>query len=202
MALSGEAMLDAARDAARFFVGKGDIHHALVRLTERLDSAGIPFAIVGALAMAEHGYRRMTEDIDILLSAEGLADFKAKFVGRGYVERFPGSRGLRDTDTGVPIDIVVQGEYPGDGKPKPVAFPDPQSLAPAGTMKPLPLTNLIEIKLASGMTAPHRLRDLADVLELIRANGLAASFADKLDPYVRDKFAELWRSAQTGDDET
>jgi hypothetical protein len=32
----------------------------------------------------------------------------------------------------------------------------------------------MELKLAAGMTAPHRLRDLADVLELIRVNGLPA----------------------------
>jgi hypothetical protein len=56
---------------------------------------------------------------------------------------------------------------------------------------------LIELKLASGMTAPHRLRDLADVLELIRARPLPESFAEALDPYVRDRFLELWHAAQT-----
>jgi hypothetical protein len=60
----------------------------------------------------------------------------------------------------------------------------------------LPLEKLIELKLASGMTAPHRLKDLADVLELIRARALAETFAEQLDPYVREKFSELWRAAQ------
>jgi hypothetical protein len=46
------------------------------------------------------------------------------------------------------------------------------------------------------MTAPHRLKDLADVLELIRARSLPVGFAEALDPYVRDKFRELWRAAQ------
>jgi hypothetical protein len=54
----------------------------------------------------------------------------------------------------------------------------------------------MELKLAAGMTAPHRLRDLADVLELIRVNGLPADLAEKLDPYVRDKYLELWTAAQ------
>jgi len=41
------------------------------------------------------------------------------------------------------------------------------------------------------MTAPDRLRDLADVQELIRAADLDASFAARIDPSVRDKFLEL-----------
>jgi hypothetical protein len=44
------------------------------------------------------------------------------------------------------------------------------------------------------MTAPDRLRDLADVQELIRAEKLEESFALKLDPSVRGKFVELVRS--------
>jgi hypothetical protein len=54
------------------------------------------------------------------------------------------------------------------------------------------LDKLIELKLASGMTAPHRLRDLADVQELIKIRRLPADFAERLDPYVRDKYLELW----------
>jgi hypothetical protein len=63
----------------------------------------------------------------------------------------------------------------------------------------LPLPRLIELKLASGMTAPHRLKDLADVLEVIRTLKLVSEFADELDPYVRDKYRELWQAAQIQD---
>jgi hypothetical protein len=44
------------------------------------------------------------------------------------------------------------------------------------------------------MTAPHRLRDLADVQELIKIRRLAADFAERLDPYLRDKYLELWNA--------
>jgi hypothetical protein len=57
------------------------------------------------------------------------------------------------------------------------------------------------IMLARSLSAAHRLKDLADVLELIRAAGLQDSLADRLDPSVRAKFAELWIAAQTRDDE-
>ena len=50
---------------------------------------------------------------------------------------------------------------------------------------------LIELKLASGMTNPGRLKDLTDVQELIRALDLPMSFADGLNPFVQDKFREL-----------
>jgi hypothetical protein len=65
----------------------------------------------------------------------------------------------------------------------------------------LPLPRLIELKLASGLSAPHRLKDLADVLELVRAAHLGAELGDQLDPSVRAKFAELWQAAQAEDPE-
>ena len=55
----------------------------------------------------------------------------------------------------------------------------------------------MELKLASGMTNSGRLKDLADVLELIKAIGLAIDFAHKLDPFVREKFNELWQAAKS-----
>lgn len=101
---------------------------------------------------------------------------------------------------GVDIDIVLAGSFPGDGKPKPVVFPDPAVAAERGArVALLPLPRLIELKLASGMTAPHRLRDLADVIELVRAVGLPADLAAELAPYVLEKYLELWRAEQFED---
>jgi hypothetical protein len=61
----------------------------------------------------------------------------------------------------------------------------------------LPLPTLIELKLASGMSAPHRLKDLADVIELVRALSLAKDLGSSLDASVRGKYEELWDAAQT-----
>lgn len=190
------------RDAGRFFMGQGQVHQALEKLTAILDAQGIPYAIIGAMALNEFGYRRVTVDVDVLLTREGLDEFRSRNLGRGYVEKFPGSRGVRDTEHGVDIDIVLAGTYPGDGQPKPVAFPDPAVAAERGArIALLPLARLIELKLASGMTALHRLKDLADVLEVIRTLQLSAEFAGDLNPYVREKFLELWQAAQTRDPE-
>ncbi len=60
------------------------------------------------------------------------------------------------------------------------------------------LEKLVELKLASGMTAPDRLKDLADVQELIKIRGLSRDFAGKLDPYVREKYLELLEAVERG----
>ena len=188
----------ALENAESFFMKTGKLHRAALELARRLDEAQIPYAIAGAMALSGHGYERMTTDVDILLTREGLAHFKQANLGRGYVEKFEGSKGLRDTENDVPIDVLIAGEFPGDGLPKPVAFPDPAGVSVEGErFHILPLPTLLELKLASGMTAAHRLKDLADVLEVIRAVQLPESFADNLNPYVREKYLELWRAAQS-----
>lgn len=181
------------REASEFFMGRGDVRKTMRRLAERLASESIPYAVAGGMALGEHGYVRMTDDVDIVLTASGLERFVERCVGRGYVPAFPGAaREFRDAETRVRIEVLVTGEYPGDGKPKPVSFPHPEtsSIEVAG-IRVIELPRLVELKLASGMTAPDRLRDLADVQELIRAEELDESFADRLDPSVRAKFLEL-----------
>ena len=60
------------------------------------------------------------------------------------------------------------------------------------------LEKLIELKLASGMSAPHRLRDLADVQDLITRLDLSLSLADSLDPSVQAAYRDLWAKANKG----
>jgi hypothetical protein len=92
----------------------------------------------------------------------------------------------------------VTGEYPGDGKPKPVAFPDPAQAAVVEVhgIRLLALPRLIELKLASGMTNPARVRDLADVQDLIKLLHLPGDFAAQVDSYVQAKYRELWDAVQ------
>lgn len=197
-----ERFLSGAREAERFFTNSSKVHLALERLVDRLTSLEIPYAIIGALSLNAYGYQRTTSEIDVLLRPEGLETFKRACLGRGYIERFPGSNDVRDAEQDVKINVFLMGEYPGDGKEKPIAFPDPAEEAVRGErFALLPLSTLIELKLASGMTAPHRLRDLADVIELIRVNALEEEFAVSLDPYVQEKYRELWRAAQDTDEE-
>jgi hypothetical protein len=195
----GERML---REASAYFAGEGRLHGTLRRLTRRLNVEGIPYVLLGGLALAEHGYPRLTEDIDLLLTPSGLERFRQQLVGRGYRPAFSGAKKtFRDTETGVRIEIVTAGEYPGDGLPKPVAFPDPVASEVAVEIEGIrvvTLEKLIELKLASGMSAPHRLRDLADVQDLIVHLKLPLSLADQLDAWVQAAYRDLWEKAHAG----
>jgi hypothetical protein len=202
LAESERRFFEGVARGSEFFMGKGNVRAAMEKITTLLESLEIPYAIVGALSLSEYGYERFTHDVDLLLTREGLKQFKERWLGRGYVEKFEGSRGVRDVENDVLIDVVLAGDYPGDGKPKPVSFPDPSREARRGArVRLLPLERMIELKLASGMSAPHRLRDLADVVELIRRCQLPRGFDSRLDPSVREKFQELWSAAQTSDPE-
>jgi hypothetical protein len=100
----------------------------------------------------------------------------------------------------VNIDVLSTGRFPGDDQPKPIAFPDPAQVARRGErFALLPMPRFIELKLASGMVAPHRGKDLVDIQELISSAALPAAVADELHPWVREKFLELWHLAQTPD---
>ena len=190
------------REASAYFAGQGQLHSALRRLVQRLNEEGIPYALLGGLALAEHGYPRLTEDIDVLMTARGLERFCQSLVGRGYRPAFAeAAKTFRDTETGVRIEVVTTGEYPGDGLPKPVAFPDPA--APGVTVevegiRVVTLERLIELKLASGTSAPHRLRDLADVQDLIMRLELPLGLAERLDTSVQAAYRDLWEKASAG----
>ena len=98
--------------------------------------------------------------------------------------------------------MLIVGGYPGNGLEKPVAFPPPEE-AVENLGEGLPYLNLIvliDLKLARGMTAKHRLQDFADAIQLIRSNKLLNGYADHPAPYVRDKFLEIWDTAQIEED--
>lgn len=186
----------------RFFVGQADVQKAAQKIVAILEAENIPYAVIGALALNEYGYRRVTVDVDLVMREEDLQRFKQRWLGRGYAERVRGTGKLIDTEFDVRIDVLSSGRFPGDDKPKPIAFPDPSTTAIRGEpFAILPVERWIELKLASGMVAAHRLKDLADVQELIRAARLPLSTADRLDPWVREKFLELWRAVEKGDAE-
>ncbi|MCG8584448.1 MAG: nucleotidyltransferase family protein [Pirellulales bacterium] len=190
-ALAGDVQW-AVREGSMHFEGTGAVHKTLEKFTRHLDELKIPYAIVGGMALFLHGYRRFTEDVDILVSEEGLAQIHEHLTGRGYVPLFEGSKNLRDADHGVRVEFIVTGRYPGDGKPKGIAFPDPAtSTTDIGGFSCIDLRTLIELKLASGL-APGRRRDLADVQELIRVLKIPADYSDRLDMSVRKVFDQLW----------
>jgi hypothetical protein len=183
----------ALREGSMHFEKGNAVHQALRKITGRLTELGIPYAVVGGMAMFFHGYRRFTDDVDVLVTSEGLKELHRQLEGLGYLPPFAGSKQLRDTENGVRVEFLVSGEYPGDGKPKPVSFPKPdESSIEIEGIRFLRLPQLIEIKLASGMSNPRRAQDLVDVQRMIELLNLPEGLATQLNPYVQDKYKEIW----------
>jgi len=188
----------AFREGSMHFEKESAVHKTLERIAQRLDELCIPYAVVGGMALFFHGLRRFTEDVDLLVTREGLQELHRRLEGLGYLPPFAGSKHLRDTESGVRIEFLVAGDYPGDGLPKPIAFPDPAAVSvDIEGIHFLALPTLIELKLASGMTNPGRLKDLGDVQGLIANLGLSENLASELHPFVRDKYVELWHGVQS-----
>ena len=201
-ALTYEARLNqdrrwAMEEGSMHFDKQSSVHRTMRSIARRLDELQIPYALVGGMALFQHGFRRFTEDVDLLVTADGLKLLHEKLEGLGYLPPFQGSKNLRDTETGVKIEFLVTGGYPGDGLPKPVMFPDPEGVSEIlDGVRCLTRAKLVELKLASG-TAAWRQKDLGDVQEMIRIFDLPLEFRDELHPWVRDSYERLWQGVRS-----
>lgn len=91
---------------------------ALEDIGSLLDDAGIPFAVIGGLAVGVHGEPRHTADIDLVLAAdvEGGLNLLASLSGTGFVPLFAGAEEvvrrafilpLRHAETGLTLDLAI-----------------------------------------------------------------------------------------------
>jgi hypothetical protein len=183
-------------EGGKFFEGTSKTHLALHKIAKRLGEIGVDYVVVDGMAMFQHGYRRFTEDVDLLVTREGLEEVHRALEGLGYRPPFQNSKHLRDTEYGIKIEFLVTGEFPGDGKPKPVAFPAPAAVADEfDGIRYINLATLIELKLASGMTNRDRRKDLVDVMEMIKVLDLPITFAGRLNTFVQEEYRRLWEDA-------
>jgi hypothetical protein len=174
-----------------FFQGRDDVHQTMRRLATRLREEQIPYALIGGMALMLHGFKRVTGDVDVITTREGFEAIHQRLIGNGYEGK---RKRIRDVETGIQIDFFTTGEYPGDGKPKAVAFPDPSASVELEGLPVIELPKLIELKLASGMTNALRIRDSADVMDLIQKLRLPRELAEQLDPSVRDEYLRMWEA--------
>jgi hypothetical protein len=156
-------------------MGEAEAQLALHKLAAILEAEGLPYAIIGALALDEYGHRRVTVDANLVMGEEHLQEFKRRRLGRGYAERVPGTGKLVDTEHGVNVNVLSTGRFPGDDKTKPIAFPDPAKTAVRGerfALLPLPRYIRAEARFGNGRAppgqrsgrrpGPHQERGVAD----------------------------------------
>lgn len=192
----GQGFWEGLKEVSLFFQGKDEVHKTMRRLARRLERAGIPYAVVGGMAVKAHKYRRTTADVDVLLTPEGLEAFRQRIAGKNYRLVEGRSRRFMDTANDIHIDLLVTGRRPGMGQPTPLTFPDPTKVCEViDKIKVINLCTLIELKLAA-----RRYQDFADVVNLIRFNNVDETFAKQLHPSVRQDYVECLEQMRREDE--
>lgn len=187
---------DRIKEVDMFFQKSAPVHKTMRRVVKQLQKACIPYAIVGGMAVNAHGHQRTTDDLDVLLTAEGLAEFRKRFVPKHYDTHPRLPRRFTDRKNEVIIDFLVTGLYPGSGRPGPISYPDPAAVSQTiEELQVLELATLIQLKLAA-----RRHQDFADVVSLIRVQQLDESFAGRLHPSVRGDYIECLEERRREDE--
>jgi predicted nucleotidyltransferase len=169
---------------------------ALERVADHLRSEQIPFAVIGATAMAIHGVSRATQDVDLLVSSTRClrAEFWEALRASGL------SIEVREGDDDDPLAGVVRVSEPNRdmvidvivGKPTwqatVLSSAQPQDID--GIELPVAAAaDVILLKLYAG-----GVQDRWDIVQLLAANPSAAADVDArlhmLPPYA----LQLWRS--------
>lgn len=184
------------KEVSRFFQGKGEVHKAMRRVVKRLEKAELAYAIVGGMAVFAHHYERTTDDVDLLLTSDGFAEFKRRFVPKNYEPVPQRPRRFVDRANRVPLDVLVTGKFPGSGQPGPITYPDPADVCEViDKRQVVNLATLVQLKLAA-----RRYQDFADVVNLIRFNDLDESFVDQLHSSIRMDFIECLEEKRREDE--
>jgi hypothetical protein len=154
----------------------------------RLAEHEIPHLIVGGLAVQEYGYPRVTIDVDIVVPdvLEAVEFLTANLSGPFFrVPEFPDR--VEDRRNGVEIDLLPAGKVVKRGCKIP--FPQPSKIAEQFQI--VSLEELISLKLDSWNNSPnHRLKDKADVVELILRRKLPRDLA--VNPAIQKLYVETW----------
>ncbi len=152
----------------------------------------IPHLIVGGVAVQEHGYPRVTIDVDIVVpdvfeAVEFLtADLTGPFARvKGYEDR------VEDRRNGVQVDLLPAGKVLKRG----CKVPFPQPTEATEKLQIVRLEVLLSLKLDSSAHSPlRRLRDKTDVVELILRRKLPRDLP--VAPAVRALYLETWDALQ------
>jgi hypothetical protein len=144
----------------------------------RLADHLIPHLIVGGIAVQEHGYPRVTIDVDMVVPdvLDALEILTADVTGPLFRRR-----------TETMIDLLPAGKVLREGCQVPFPLPTVAS----DELQIVGLEKLISLKLDSWSHAPlRRLKDKSDVVEIILRRKLPRDLA--VDAAVRRFYLETW----------
>ncbi len=159
--------------------GRGEILETAKEISALFRESGLSAAIIGGIAVVLHGHWRATRDIDVLVGSSSRK-IAALLESHGFVFDPVRREFVRD---GIPVHLVLS-EQTGTTLTRTVEI--------EGVLT-VPLNDLIEMKLRSGMKHLLRAQDLADVIGLIRHQRLTGEFARSIEKTLRPAFRKLVR---------
>jgi hypothetical protein len=149
---------------------------------------GIPHLIVGGFAVQEHGYPRVTIDVDIVVPDPPEAvEWITSNLGGPFFKVYGVEDRVEDRRNGVLIDLLPAGRVLKNGCKIP--FPEPKIVAEG--IRIVSLEDLISLKLDSWANSPvHRHRDKSDVIELIKSRNLSRDLT--VNPAILELYITTW----------
>jgi hypothetical protein len=149
-----------------------------------LSRSGVPSLVVGGYAVQENGYARFTSDVDIVVP--DIQEARTRLLNQGFKEVPMSDLTVIDQMTTVRVKLMPGGGSTGPG---PIQLPMPVTVANEPSIADL--QTLLEMKLSSYVGSPvSRLKDLADVAELMKANRTPRDF--KLNSEVVHEYQQVW----------
>ncbi len=169
------------------------------RLHAALTSWGLPYAVVGGLAVLRHGAARTTRDVDLLVRAGDLERAR-EALAAGFKAA---ADHVVDRANGVEVDILVSGE----GWGMVIPLPDPARVAEyepelgacfPGLLAILELKTAVYLEKKKADGPEVAAKDLADVVALLRANRerLPEDAFDPLHPVLRRELRRIRRRVE------
>lgn len=166
----------------------------LRRVTRGLNSAGIPYAVIGGNAVqhwvsqVDESVVRNTRDVDIILNAADLDRAIATLQAEGFIyHRTAGVTMFLDGPNAKARDavhVVFAGQKVREEYPATVPSIDQYELM--GASRTLPFDKLVEMKLTS-----YRRKDQVHLLDMISVGLVDETWLDRLSPALRPRLETL-----------
>lgn len=170
------------------------VRQRLLRASQALRVAHVPYAVVGGNAVAawvatvDRAAVRNTQDVDILIRRNDLAAAKSALEAAGFVYRKAAGLDLfldnaaasaRDA-----VHIIFAGEFVRTGEPAP--NPDVTESSDLGTIQVIDLAALVRIKLTA-----FRRKDQVHLMDMIGVGLIDASWTKRLSPPLAARLQQL-----------
>jgi hypothetical protein len=164
------------------------------RVTETLNAAEIPYAVIGGnavqhwVAQVDESAVRNTQDVDIILNESDLERAITALAPVGFIFRHAANVNMfldgpqakaRDA-----VHVIFAGKKVRPEYPEPV--PTIEQFDWMGTAKTLPIEKLVTMKLTS-----YRRKDQVHVLDMIALGIIDHSWLERFSPILRDRLLAL-----------